>query len=147
MEDRASPRPKVAAHVTGSFLPQIERGGGGGEFFRLFLGCSFFFFLTPTVFLSRAGLSWSPGPGSEDLMVGGSERTGVSPGRPAGGRRAGGATARSLLCLRSDVLQTHPLPGGGGGRGAAGQRKTTAAVRLQEGKTCLQSGRLGDPCW
>uniref|UniRef100_A0A3P8UEP2 Tumor necrosis factor ligand superfamily member 10 n=1 Tax=Cynoglossus semilaevis TaxID=244447 RepID=A0A3P8UEP2_CYNSE len=29
MEDRASPRPKVAAHVTGSFLPQIERGGGG----------------------------------------------------------------------------------------------------------------------
>ncbi|XP_008306570.1 tumor necrosis factor ligand superfamily member 10 [Cynoglossus semilaevis] len=30
MEDRASPRPKVAAHVTGSFLPQIERGGGGG---------------------------------------------------------------------------------------------------------------------
>lgn len=29
MVDRASPRPKVAAHVTGSFLPKLERDGGG----------------------------------------------------------------------------------------------------------------------
>ncbi|XP_062235508.1 tumor necrosis factor ligand superfamily member 10-like [Platichthys flesus] len=28
MEDRASPRPKVAAHVTGSFVPKLEREGG-----------------------------------------------------------------------------------------------------------------------
>ncbi|XP_027860566.1 tumor necrosis factor ligand superfamily member 10 isoform X1 [Xiphophorus couchianus] len=28
MEDRASPRPKVAAHVTGSFVPKLERDGG-----------------------------------------------------------------------------------------------------------------------
>ncbi|XP_029934644.1 tumor necrosis factor ligand superfamily member 10 [Myripristis murdjan] len=28
MEDRASPRPKVAAHVTGSFVPKVEREGG-----------------------------------------------------------------------------------------------------------------------
>ncbi|KAM4606058.1 tumor necrosis factor ligand superfamily member 10 [Polymixia lowei] len=28
MEDRASPRPKVAAHVTGSFAPKVEREGG-----------------------------------------------------------------------------------------------------------------------
>ncbi|CAB1436124.1 unnamed protein product [Pleuronectes platessa] len=27
MEDRASPRPKVAAHVTGSFVPKLEREG------------------------------------------------------------------------------------------------------------------------
>lgn len=27
MEDRASPRPKVAAHVTGSFVPKLEGGG------------------------------------------------------------------------------------------------------------------------
>lgn len=29
MEDRASNRPKVAAHVTGSFVPRLERDGGG----------------------------------------------------------------------------------------------------------------------
>lgn len=29
MVDRASPRPKVAAHVTGSFVPKLEREGGG----------------------------------------------------------------------------------------------------------------------
>ena len=29
MVDRASSRPKVAAHVTGSFLPKLEREGGG----------------------------------------------------------------------------------------------------------------------
>ncbi|XP_056155144.1 tumor necrosis factor ligand superfamily member 10 [Lampris incognitus] len=29
MDDRASPRPKVAAHVTGSFLPKDQREGGG----------------------------------------------------------------------------------------------------------------------
>ncbi|XP_034428170.1 tumor necrosis factor ligand superfamily member 10 [Hippoglossus hippoglossus] len=28
MEDQASPRPKVAAHVTGSFVPKVEREGG-----------------------------------------------------------------------------------------------------------------------
>ncbi|XP_047205820.1 tumor necrosis factor ligand superfamily member 10-like [Girardinichthys multiradiatus] len=28
MEDRASPRPKVAAHVTGSFVPKLEHDGG-----------------------------------------------------------------------------------------------------------------------
>lgn len=27
--DRASPHPKVAAHVTGSFVPKLEREGGG----------------------------------------------------------------------------------------------------------------------
>lgn len=33
MVDRGSSRPKVAAHVTGSFVPQLDRaGGGGGEF-------------------------------------------------------------------------------------------------------------------
>lgn len=32
MVDRASPRPKVAAHVTGSFAPKLEQdAGGGGE--------------------------------------------------------------------------------------------------------------------
>lgn len=29
MVDRASPRPKVAAHVTGNFVPKLEREGGG----------------------------------------------------------------------------------------------------------------------
>ncbi|KAF7645232.1 hypothetical protein LDENG_00207830 [Lucifuga dentata] len=29
MDDKASPRPKVAAHVTGSFVPKVEREGGG----------------------------------------------------------------------------------------------------------------------
>ncbi|XP_075994537.1 tumor necrosis factor ligand superfamily member 10 [Genypterus blacodes] len=28
MDDKASPRPKVAAHVTGSFVPKVERDGG-----------------------------------------------------------------------------------------------------------------------
>lgn len=28
--DGGSPRPKVAAHVTGSFVPQLDRDGGGG---------------------------------------------------------------------------------------------------------------------
>lgn len=40
MVDRASPRPKVAAHVTGSFLPKLEREGGG-EIHR------YIFFLVP----------------------------------------------------------------------------------------------------
>ena len=38
MEDRASPRPKVAAHVTGSFAPKLEREGGGESLSR---GCGF----------------------------------------------------------------------------------------------------------
>lgn len=29
MVDRASPRPKVAAHVTGSFVPKLEKEGRG----------------------------------------------------------------------------------------------------------------------
>uniref|UniRef100_A0A3P8SI15 Tumor necrosis factor ligand superfamily member 10 n=1 Tax=Amphiprion percula TaxID=161767 RepID=A0A3P8SI15_AMPPE len=32
MEDRASPRPKVAAHVTGSFVPKLEREEGAPVF-------------------------------------------------------------------------------------------------------------------
>ncbi|XP_061876696.1 tumor necrosis factor ligand superfamily member 10 isoform X1 [Entelurus aequoreus] len=30
-EDRTSPRPQVAAHVTGSFVPELERGGTAGR--------------------------------------------------------------------------------------------------------------------
>lgn len=70
--------------------------------------------------------------GPEDLVVGGAEGAGLPPGRPAGGRGAGGAAARPLLRLRPDVFQTHPLPGGGGRgrRGGGGQGPTPAAVRL-----------------
>lgn len=32
MVDGGSSRPKVAAHVTGSVVPQLDRDGGGGEF-------------------------------------------------------------------------------------------------------------------
>ncbi len=79
-----------------------------------------------------SSLPWTSSSGSEDFLVGGAERIGLPPGRPAGGRGAGGATARPLLRLRPDLLQTHPLPGGGGrgGRGGGGQRETPAAVRL-----------------
>lgn len=65
-------------------------------------------------------------------MVGREEGTGLPPGRPTGGRGAGGAAARPLLRLRPDLLQTHSLPGGGGRgwRGSRGQGETAAAVRL-----------------
>jgi len=69
------------------------------------------------------------GPGPEDLVVGGPEGAGLPAGRPAGGRRAGGAAARPLLRLRPDLLQTRPLPGGGGA-GGGGPREAAAAVRL-----------------
>ncbi|XP_030613057.1 tumor necrosis factor ligand superfamily member 10-like [Archocentrus centrarchus] len=32
MDDKTSPRPKVAAHVTGSFVPKLERAGGAPVF-------------------------------------------------------------------------------------------------------------------
>lgn len=64
-------------------------------------------------------------------MVGGGKGAGVPPGRPAGGGRAGGVAAGPLLRLRPDVLQAHPLPGGGEGRrGGGGPGEASAAVRL-----------------
>ena len=88
------------------------------------------------VFCSSPGLGGgAAGSGPEDLVVGGTEGAGLPPGRPAGGRGAGGAAARPLLRLRPDLLQTHTLAGGGGrgGRGGGGQGEAPAAVRLQEG--------------
>lgn len=81
-------------------------------------------------------LRWASSSGAEDFVVGGAEGAGLPAGRPAGGRGAGGVSARPLLRLRPDLLQTHSLPGGGGrgGRGGGGQRETPAAVRLQEGE-------------
>lgn len=77
-------------------------------------------------------LDWASHPGPEDLVVGGAEGAGLPPGCPAGGRGAGGAAARPLLRLRPDLLQTHPLPGGGGWgrRGSGGPGEAPAAVRL-----------------
>ena len=40
MEDIASPRPKVAAHVTGSYVTPVEIEEGG-EFSSCFVGLSF----------------------------------------------------------------------------------------------------------
>lgn len=82
--------------------------------------------------LRSSGRCRASSSGPEDLVVGGAEGAGLPPGRPAGGRGAGGAAARPLLRLRPNVLQTHPLPGGGGRgwRRGGGPRQTPAAVRL-----------------